>query len=429
MIKLYDHQKKIIDEDKKQCGLFLGTGSGKTRTALMLAGVRSILVIAPKIQVQDRNWQRELEKMHAEIDYRMERCGIIRPDEIVVISYETFKRDWRKLPRFNTVILDEAHRASGVSPTLRQRNRRLIPKASQTFEAIDEYLTLMPPLRLYLATATPARNAMAVWALAKLLGRKWDWYKFRETFYFRTPMNGREIWMQKKDKESKERLANCVKHLGYVGRIDDYFDVPEQTTKYVHCPLSDEQKKAIEDLPLYFPDPLVLVGKTHQIENGFLIQDPTVSPQPFLTSKLDALDDLFQEYPKMLVFARFREQINQIADYFMSQNVKVFVLTGDAKDRDTMFKDAEAVEECVFIAQAQISTGYELPSFRCTVFASASYSTVDNTQALGRTLRANALNKNLYVYLQSGEIDKAVINCLKNHEDFNEKLYAKKLNI
>ena len=41
---LYEHQKKIIKENKLKCGLFLGTGASKTRTALeMAAGVRERL--------------------------------------------------------------------------------------------------------------------------------------------------------------------------------------------------------------------------------------------------------------------------------------------------------------------------------------------------------------------------------------------------
>ena len=55
---LYKHQQIIIDEDKKKCGIFLGTGSGKTRIALLLAQGK-ILIVAPKTQILDSNWERE----------------------------------------------------------------------------------------------------------------------------------------------------------------------------------------------------------------------------------------------------------------------------------------------------------------------------------------------------------------------------------
>ena len=54
-----------------------------------------------------------------------------------------------------------------------------------------------------------------------------------------------------------------------------------------------------------------------------------------------------------------------------------------------------------------------------------SYSYVDYAQALGRTLRINNLQKNLYVYLLAGEIDKAVYKAIENKGDFNEAIYAK----
>lgn len=411
-MKLYKHQQNIINDNLKQTGLFLGTGSAKTRTALFLAQ-RSTLVVAPKIQVVDRTWEREVEKIGRKID-------------ITVISKETFRRDWKKLPQFNTVIFDEAHTLCGVSRSFRYQNRQRVPKTSQLFEAASSYLKLRPPVRFYPLTATPARNPMAVWALGIMLGKKWDFSAFRDVFYFRIPMPGREVWTAKKSNEYKEKLAKVVKSLGYVGRLQDYFDVPEQTFKYIHCPLSDEQIKAIKELPMRFPDPLVLIGKTHQVENGFLIEDPSILPKVFKSSKFDALDDLLEEYDKILVFARYTVQIEQIEAYLSDHKIEVFVLNGKTKDRDLIIQKAEKSGRCVFIAQSQISTGYELPSFRCTIFMSASYSTVDNTQAQGRVLRANALHKNLYVYLHSGEIDNAVIACLKNHEDFSEILYAKK---
>lgn len=86
---------------------------------------------------------------------------------------------------------------------------------------------------------------------------------------------------------------------------------------------------------------------------------------------------------------------------------------------------AEQVTPCMVIAQSGISAGYELPSFRCTIFASMDYSIVNYTQALGRTLRINNLQKNLYVYLLAGEIDKAIYKAIENKEDFNEAIYSK----
>lgn len=405
MNPLYTHQKKIIDEDPKRCGVFLGTGGGKSRTALMLAQGK-VLIIMPKTQYLDQNWAREASKLDINLD-------------ITEMSKEQFKRDHETLPVFDTVIIDEAHTVLGVTPSIRWRNKQPIPKASQIFEAVYGFIKRTNPHRLYLLTATPARNPMCIWAAGALLGKNWNWEAWRQMFYVKLPMPGREIWQVKKDSKSKELLAAYVKSIGYVGRLDDWFDIPPQVEKTITCPLTLTEEKAIKDLPLSCPDPLVLIGKTHQVEQGILRDSPGN-----LNNKLGVIEELLLEYPKVIIFCRYLDQIGMIDNYLREKGIKTYVMTGGTKNRKAVIEEAEASEECAFIAQSQISTGYELPSFRCTIFASMSYSYVDLVQAKGRNLRANKLNKNLYVYLVSGKIDRAVIDCMHNHKDFDERLYA-----
>jgi len=396
-MQLYSHQKAIIEADPKKCGLFLGTGGGKTRIALSLAR-GNVLIIMPKTQFLDENWARERAKLETKN---------ITPR---FISKEQFKKEHATLPYFETVIIDEAHTILGVTPNVRYRDRVAIPKTSQIFEAVHSYFKRTNPDRIYLCTATPARNPMSIWGAGILLGKKWDWYKWRNMFYFKLPMNGREIFQAKKDTRSKELLARQTKSLGYIGRLSDWFDVPEQTIKTIHCPLNKEQEQRIKELPLEFPDPLVLIGKVHQVEQG--------------EGKLEEIENILSEFPKVIVFAKYRAQIESIKEYF-DKEIDVYTLTGDIKNRKEVIYNAEKSEQCLFIAQSQVSAGYELPSFRCMIFASMSYSFVDYTQACGRNLRANALSKNLYVFLQSGNIDSAVLECMKGHKDFSELLYEK----
>ena len=50
---------------------------------------------------------------------------------------------------------------------------------------------------------------------------------------------------------------------------------------------------------------------------------------------------------------------------------------------------------------------------------------MNKEQSEWRTLRANNLDKNLYVYLLSGKVDNAVYNTLLNKQDFHEAQFAK----
>lgn len=411
-MKLYNHQQIIVDEDKKKALLALGCGTGKTLTALSLAEGFTV-IIAPKTTVEDRTWEKNL----ALLDNP--KCSIL------VISKETFRRDHKGVPKCTTLILDEVHTQAGLNPTTCYRKKVEIPKASQTFEAVMEYINRVQPERVYPVSATPTRTPMCVLAIAWMLGIKWNYYDFRSTFYTQVRMGQRNIWMVRKDQGTKDRLGRAVQKLGYTGRMSDYFDVPQQTFIVKKVPLTKSQEDRLKTISLEFPDPLVLVGKRHQIENGVLKGDEFTQSETFETGKLEAIGDLMSEYPKVLVFAKYTEQIELIKKYVEDQGVPVFTLTGATKDRGELLTKAESLPECVVVAQASISAGYELPSFRCTIYASQDYSHTNKEQSQWRTLRANNLDKNLYVYLLSGKVDNGVYEALENKSDFHEAIFIK----
>jgi len=235
---------------------------------------------------------------------------------------------------------------------------------------------------------------------------------------------GRTVYQAKSDSQTKERLGKFVRTLGYTGRLSDFVDVPEQTHKVVSVPLTVSQKKAIQEAKLEWPDPLVLLGKKHQIEQGVLKGDKFNQSGRFDENKTEVLLDLQKEFGKILVFAKYKDQIDHIAKQF-AKECTVYTLTGDTKDRKALMEMAEKDDTCIVIAQSSISAGYELPSFRCTVYCSIDFSVVSYIQGLGRTLRINNLQKNLYVYLLCGEIDKKIYESVViNKVDFNEKMYA-----
>lgn len=408
---LYKHQRDIIADDPKKCGLFLSTGSGKTITALSLAEGRT-LVVVPKTTRDDRTWEKNLAKLGKSL-------------HLTVLSKEDMRRDWEHIGQFDTEIYDEAHTIAGLTPNMCYKNKKQVPKTSQVFDACKNHLKQHPPKRLYLLTATPIRSPMTVLAFAWLLGKEWDFLNFRETFYFKLPIPRREIWSPRKHTSIQERLGLAVQKLGYTGRLSDYVDVPEQTHKVVEVPLTKEQISKIKELPGDFPDPIVLIGKKHQVEQGVLAGDEFSAPQVFPTNKLDVIDDLHEEFGKVLVFAKYTAQIEAIAAHF-SKKTTVLTLTGATKDRGEVIALAEKVSNCVVIAQTEVSAGWEVPSIRCTVFASLSYSVVSYVQALGRTLRINNLQKNLYIYLNSGDIDKRVYkSVVEDKMDFHESIYVK----
>ncbi len=416
--ELYNHQKKIISEDKKKHGLFLGTGSAKTRTALEMAEGK-VLVISPKQQRDDKTWQINAEKF-----------DIIT--NLKVISKEEMRKLWNELDYYDTVIIDECHTVLGVMPETRQRNKKQIPKTSQIFEAVLNFLTKNPPKRLYLCSATPVSKPMNLWAIAKLLGTNWDFFGFRQKYYVEVRMGQRRIWIAKKDEQTKNDMARLVKYFGYTGGLNDFFDVPEQTHKVVQIELSEEQEVGLKELLINEADPLARRSRARTIENGVLYGksvesqgkvDTMVSRTTiFKSHKIDYILERAIEFPKLLIFANYTAQINEIARVLKEEGYTVSTLTGQTKDRTFIKKVDESPEPHIIIAQSAISAGYELPSFPCVIYASKSWQFVHYEQSLGRVLRSNHLKKNLYIHLVVKGADSDCHDAILSGSDFQEKL-------
>jgi len=411
-MKLFAHQQHIVNLDRKKTGLWLGTGGGKTRIALSLAE-GSTLVICPKTQKEDQNWERELVKMNSKLN-------------IYVISKETFRRDHAKLPRYNTVIVDEAETCLGVTPNTRQRNRQTIPKASQLFEALQAYLERTNPTRLYLCTATITRSPMTVWAAGKLLGKDWSFYEWRDTYYQLLPVPQRIIYVPKNTNEAKDKLAAAVRSIGYVGRLEDWFDVPDQTYKNDFVELTAPQKERLKSIKLEHPDAIVQIGKRHQIENGVLKGDEFNKAEEFKCAKTDRILDYALEFPRLIIFAKFTQQINHYETELKKKKYNVFTLTGETQDRQSLFERLRGSERAILIVQGQISAGWEWKECPTIIFASRTYSIADYVQGAGRIQRTDAIKKNLYINLITrGGIDQAVHETLINKKDFSERVYSK----
>ena len=417
---LYSHQKRIIEENKLKCGLFLGTGAAKTRTALHLAEGRT-LVICPKQQREDKTWQKNAEKFNINVD-------------LTVISKEDLRRDWNILFSYETVIIDEFHCNTGVLPEVRQRKGIQIPKTSQIFEATLNYLKKYPPKRLYLLSATPVSKPMQLWATAKLLGTNWDFFKFRSAFYTEILMGQRRLWIPKKDETTKQRLANLVKKFGYTGSISDFVDIPDQTDKTVYIDLTEPQKEAIKSLNGIEADILVKRTRQRTIANGVLYGkkvenvgdkvDKMVSDTKiFPSKKIDYILERAIEFPKLLIFANYTAQILEIEKVLKKEGYSVSTLTGQTKDRTTLIQNAEKSDAHIVIAQCSVSSGWELPSYPCMIFASLSYRVVDHIQSKGRILRMNKLKKNLYIYLVvKNTPDSDCYKAIMDGNDFIEKI-------
>lgn len=418
-MQFYAHQQEVVSErdrvDRLRFGNWRGTGSGKTRTTVAIAEGMTV-VICPKTQADEQIWQKEW--LFQQRD----------PATIKVWSKEQFKKQMSINPAAiggllgcDTLIIDEAHTVAGVQPMTRQKNYVKFPRTSQIYDAVKAYVDMYQPKRIHPLTATPAPNPLAVFALGSILGRSWDYFKFRETFYIEKKVRGRTLWLVNRSKANKELLLKTIRSIGYTGTLQDWFDVPEQTFHTHNVGVTAAQEKAYRELRLLYPDPLVQAGKRQMLEQGLF------EGAPVSENKIEAIEYYIEQFGKVVVFARYTDQIEMYRNHFKQTEADVYVLNGATKNRKEMIEEAQRSEKCVFIAQCAISAGWELPDFPCMIFASLDYSFVNYDQAIGRILRANNLKKNLYVFLIAGDGDAKVVKTVHAKENFSsEKAFLRK---
>ena len=409
-MKLWKHQQEIIDRNPEKELLPHSTGTGKTLTLCSLANKNKgkWLIICPKALTGQ--WEDKIKEYKFNFEH-------------VILSKENFKKQSEKLPKMN-VIIDEAHNVSGMQG---------IKKKSGLLKAVLSYIKKHNPERIYLATATPYMSTpWNIFALSEILGKGWDYKKFKAMFFQDVNMGMRwpiPVIRKQIDWNSgiipvEKAIELCVKKLGTPIKLQDCFDVPEQTFITEYFDLTDSQKEAIDNLDELLP--ISRWTKIHQICGGSLKSDGYSKTMRFKCQKLDKLEELLIEHPKLIIVSRYREEAEMIGEFIKDRPVTH--INGSVKDRNSEVKKAEELDKCVVIIQSACCEGYQLPSFPVMVFYSYDFSLKNYQQMIGRILRGDKLKKNLYISLIIKKtIDQEIKNCIDNKCDFDIAIYGKSL--
>lgn len=430
---LKQHQKDIIDKDPKWWGLWLGTGSGKSRIALELAQGKT-LVICPKQQKLDKTWEKNAER------FKIYDKGV----SLKVISKEELKNKFEDIfyefreKEYTTLIIDEAHYFfTGLGPFTRIKKGEETPVTSLLLEALMIFLKHNKPNRLYMLSATPASKPFHVWTIAGLFNfPRPDYYRFRARYYIENRAGARRLFFPKKDKELQDNLLMALNKMGSTGQLSDWNDVPDQTERVVYFEPNTSQKIITKEQSIITPDPNIFRMYQRQIDNGILYStdiqrgagantDIIVKTARMIPSEKDDYITLkATEFKKFAIFANYTAQINKYEEMLTKLGYYVVTLTGKTKDRAGVIQDIESRDEGIIIIQTSISEGYELKSINVMIFASLSNKVRDEIQGRGRLLRLDAIKKNLYLYLVTrGGADESCYKSIKDGKDFVEKMY------
>lgn len=396
MKELYKHQKDIIEKNPPKHLLAWGCGTGKTRTAVELAykNCSSFLIICPKALKE--NWRREIEKWNK---------GLVTP--WLVMSKEEFRRDWDILDNFSGVIVDEAHFFSGVK--------------SKMSKSLLSYTKKHGTKYLWMGTATPyLSSAWNIYMLAQQLGINWNYWQFKNQFFYDVAMGHRVIPMQRDGIE--EELRGLVNLMGSTVRLEDCLDVPDQVFETEYFKLSKEQKDAIEGIEE--TNHIVRWTRIHQVTGGTLKGDGYTQDKRIPCDKLERLKEIVDANPQSVVVCRYIEEIKMLKDEIKEK--EVFVIRGETKDKQAVLDGLKGKKEYVLLISAGCSEGWELPECGLMIFYSYDFSLKNYIQILGRVQRINNVKRNVYVSLVTeGQIDEDVYKSMMNKSDFHLALYKK----
>lgn len=366
-MELYPHQKKFLDDNPDKALLAFETGTGKSLCALewMKAPEREYelhLLVVPK-NIKDK-WEEDCRK-HGVRNY-------------TVVTKEKFKQIDTK--DYTSIIVDEA---DFFASPLFTKGR------SQMAEKLYKMIAEQEIEHVLLLTATPYRNQPhSIHTLLSYIGQAPRWKEWQaKTYELKVlPYLPRPAWMPQKQWR-KYAIAYATPRI-YTAKMSDLFTVPTQhEDKY--------------DIPTAKLDPMDRVAMTPVGEWHESAKRETD------IEKLDFIKEYIRGKSKIIISSRYKDSLKMF-EKELSKTHKVYLVTGETKDQESVIREAEADPECILLVQADIGAGWEAPSFSYMIFANLSFSVRSYNQMRGRILRANKLKENWYVHLVGGEHDEAV---------------------
>lgn len=394
---LYAHQQKIVTEFPHKSVLVWETGTGKTQAAIELvrkAHVKGLFIVPKGLK---ENWRLALEA--TELDYTL-------------MTKEEFRHDAGTLAAYKAIVVDEAHYFLGMH--------------SQMSKSLLTYLKKYRSPYVWLLSATIYSTPWNVYRLSEMVGVPLDYIKFRRQFFSDIRFGSRVVPVVKKGVEAE--IADIVRRIGSVVRLDECVDVPEQNFDVEYFSLTSSQKKSMRDV--YDVIPIVRFTKYHQICGGTLTNELDKSNYFTMDSlKLERLLEIVEANEKSIIVCRYNNEVDRIftlLEKFCGPDRWIGAITGETKNKHEVLEEIRKKEHYTLIVNASCSEGWELPECPLMVFYSYSFSLKDYIQMIGRIQRINNIKKNTYLSLiVKGTIDEDVYTTIQRKQDFQIEIYAR----
>ncbi len=347
--------------------------------------------------------------------------------KVAVINYESTWRDgifealmdWKP----DLVIADESQR---IKTHDAQQS-----KAMHKLGDIAKY-------KLILSGTPVQNNAIDIFSQYRFLDPTvfgMNYYAFRGRYAIMGGFSNRQIVGYK----DLDELIKKEHSIAYRVTKDEALDLPEQTflTRYITMDTKDKnlytqiKKNSFAELEgggqISAPTVLTKLLRLQQFTGGFIQADDGAKPELVFKGKLDALEDILDDYvidagKKLVVFCRFRPEIDLIQKLMDKKKIRYCSIYGDIKidDRGDIVKEFQTNPDVkVFLAQIDTAgLGITLTAADTCVYYSENFNYAAYSQSLARIHRIGQRNCCTYIHLVvKGTIDETVLKALAKKED------------
>lgn len=231
--------------------------------------------------------------------------------------------------------------------------------------------------------------------------------------------------------------------IAYRVTKEEALDLPEQTFIVRNIPLEGKAKALYQELKrnsyaeldngdtVTAPTVLTKLLRLQQFTGGY-IQPDDGAPEFVFDGKIKALEDIIDDYvigegKKLVIFCRFRPEINLITKLIEKKKIKYMSIYGDVKieDRGALVDDFQTNPETK-IALLNISCaglGITLTASSMAVYYSVGWNYAEFSQSLSRIHRISQKNVCTYIHLViEHTVDKDVYKALEHKEDLAKSI-------
>ena len=431
----------------KGFGFLFEMGCGKTLTAIATMGaayqmgaIKTVLIIAPTSVCSV--WPKEFDD-YADFKYnvavllgdKQKRLAALRslaafPFKallVAVINYESTWRegifeallDWRP----DMIICDES-----------QRIKEPKAKQSQAMHKLGD----VAKYKLILSGTPIQNNAIDLYSQYRFLDPTvfgTNFYAFRSRYAIMGGFDRRQIVGYR----DLDKLIQKEHSIAYRVTKEEALDLPEQTflTQYITLEGKDKQlydkikRDSFAELEnggmITAPTVLTKLLRLQQFTGGFIQADEGLKPEYVFKGKLNALEDILDDYvlsagKKLVVFCRFRPEIDLISKSLEKKRIRYASIYGDIKieDRGPIVDDFQKnPETMVFLAQIDTAgLGITLTAADTCVYYSENFNYAAYSQSLARIHRIGQRNRCTYIHLVvEHSIDETILKALAKKED------------